>query len=212
MTTAVLAEIRDFEWDRGLVAAAVALKRSAVACYRVPLPAVVAGRGSRLEREIRLENVSEDGVSLFRRSGGGCSVFLDPGCAIVSAVYPEKGFGNIGRQFERCTQWLIKGLEAIGITGVYRDGISDLVMDHAKVGGSCLKRSKDLVYFSAVLPVSCDLERMDRYLCHPPREPAYRQGRSHTQFVRNLETVSRFLTVEDVVDGLNQYLDPDIQP
>jgi len=39
------------------------------------------------------------------------------------------------------------------------------------------------------LLLDADLMLMDRYLKHPPREPAYRQGRSHLDFVMNMRQI-----------------------
>ncbi len=212
MITAQDIKILPFSWDDTLVSTAMGLQRTVVSCYGVPYPAVVAGRGSDLNREIDIDAVSRDTLPVLRRQGGGGAVFLDTGCVILSAVYPEQGFADIPAQFDRCIQWLIQGLLAIGITGVYKDGISDLVVDDHKVGGTCLKRSKDFVYFSAVLLVSCNLDLMDTYLCHPPREPDYRNGRSHGDFVKNLNTVAGWITADKIVNSLNYFLDPDVDP
>ena len=79
MTLILLPKIGPFAWDNDLIGAVTALNRPMLSCYRAPYPAVVAGRGSDLEKEVRIENVSADHVPVFRRQGGGCTVFLvDP--------------------------------------------------------------------------------------------------------------------------------------
>jgi len=47
-----------------------------------------------------------------------------------------------------------------------------------------------LLYYSASLLVNAQLSLVERYLRHPPREPKYRDGRSHLEFVANLATSS----------------------
>jgi lipoate-protein ligase A len=39
------------------------------------------------------------------------------------------------------------------------------------------------VYYSASLLVKPDVSLVERYLRHPPREPEYRRGRSHREFM-----------------------------
>ncbi|HCY85731.1 MAG TPA: hypothetical protein DHV36_11405, partial [Desulfobacteraceae bacterium] len=175
--------IRSFDYDRQLLAGVKATGAADVSIYPFHREAVVAGRGSRLDREIRLDRVQADGVAVYRRMGGGCSVFLDPGNLIVSIAFPAEGFGGIQTLFDRCSDWLIRGLSDAGVSGVYQDGISDLVIADRKIAGSCFYRAKGLAYYSAAILVTPDLAKMASYLRHPPREPAYRQGRSHAAFV-----------------------------
>ncbi|MFU8770049.1 MAG: biotin/lipoate A/B protein ligase family protein, partial [Desulfotignum sp.] len=168
--------------------------------------AVVAGRGSDLDREIRLSLCRDDGIPVFRRRGGGCAVFLDPGTLIVSIALPAQGFAGIQRLFNWCNLLLIHGLARMGLSGIRQDGISDLVFGHRKVGGSSFYRSSNLAYYTAALLVSTDLDAMDRYLYHPLREPAYRKKRPHKAFVTCLATAFPGLAPADLSAGLHSVL------
>jgi lipoate-protein ligase A len=125
----------------------------------------------------------EDGISLLRRRGGGCAVVVDPGNVIVSAVLPMNGIGNHREYFRWLSDWLIEGLREIGILNIRRAGISDLAIQDKKIGGACIYCTKDFLYHSATLLAEPRVELMERYLKHPPREPDYRRGRSHSDFV-----------------------------
>jgi len=111
---------------------------------------------------------------------------LDPGNVVVSVALPTEGFGDNAGCFDALTRWLIEGLCHLGIAGVHGGGISDLVLDDRKVAGSCIHRRHDSLYYSASLLVQPDLHRIARYLRHPPREPDYRRGRSHAEFLGSL--------------------------
>ena len=86
--------------------------------------------------------------------------------------------------------WLIDALTRIGITGIDQAGICDLVLGERKIGGACLHRRRDLLYYSASLLVNPDVRRAARYLKHPPREPDYRGGRPHTLFMGSLTALA----------------------
>lgn len=173
-----------YDLEDGLLGAAGDATR--VRIYSVDAPMVVLGRGSRAEREVDLEACREDGVELRRRRGGGCSVVLDPGNVVVTASVPAPGIGDNQRHFDRMCTWLMDGLEAIGVTGVRQTRISDLAVGDRKVAGCCIARRPGRLLFSAALLVDADLDRLERYLRHPPREPDYRRGRSHRDFVTRL--------------------------
>jgi lipoate---protein ligase len=94
----------------------------------------------------------------------------------------------------------------MGLTGIYQDGVSDLVLENRKVGGSSFYRSKGLAYYTASLLVSTDLDAMDRYLFHPPREPAYRRHRGHQTFVMRLDRAFPGLVPATLAAGMKRHL------
>ncbi|MEH0021659.1 MAG: hypothetical protein V6Z89_18530 [Desulfobacter sp.] len=200
--------VLDFDFDRPLLAAAKTASSPMVSIYPFDRDAIVAGRGSDLDIEINLSRARADKVPVYRRMGGGCSVFLDPGNLIVSLAFPARGIGGIQALFDKSSQWLIQGFANAGVDGVYQDGISDLVVKDRKIGGSCLYRTKGFAYYSAAILVTPDLDKMEAYLCHPPREPDYRQGRSHRDFVAGLNRFLPGLTVTDLARSLTACLDP----
>lgn len=180
--------IRRWEWDDALVAAARADGRARVRAAAWPLAgappvAVVVGHGGRAAVEVAADAARADGVPLYRRPGGGCAVVLDPGNAVVSVAWPQPGIGGITSAFARISGWLIEALARCGVPGVTRQGTSDLALDGRKIGGSCLWRTRGLVHYATTLLVAPDLDLVERYLPHPPREPAWRRGRAHREFM-----------------------------
>jgi lipoate---protein ligase len=169
-----------------------------VRVYRPRERLVVLGRGSDAVVELDLAACTLEGIPVRKRRGGGCSVVLDPGNVIVSVALPLTGFGDNDRHFSRLTTWLISGIEkAAGaafssssglkpLSGLAWAGISDIVLGNRKIGGSCIHRTKDLLFYSSTILVDPDVSAYDRFLKHPPREPDYRKGRGHGEFVGGL--------------------------
>jgi lipoate---protein ligase len=206
--------VTDLPEEQAMTEATVADGQPRCRVYRVARPIVVLGRGSDPERELDLQACRDDGVPVVRRSGGGCAVVLDPGNLIVGVALRVPGLLGSLEHFRRISAWLIAGLERVGLGGVRREGPSDLVRGEHKVGGACIHRSRDLLHYGASLLVSPRVELMERYLRHPPREPEYRRGRSHREFVGALhagvsaevitaieEALRRELHVEELVRG-----------
>ena len=73
---------------------------------------------------------------------------------------------------------------------VHREGISDLAVEDRKVGGSCVYRARDLLYCATTLLCDPALGAIERYLRHPPREPEYRRGRKHRDFLGSLAALA----------------------
>ena len=203
---ALVSLVKDYAFDRDLLTKVKKTGQPEAAVYPFAFPAVVAGRGSDLDREIRMPLCRDDQIPVFRRKGGGCSVFLDPGTLIVAMAFPAEGFAGIQGMFHFCNNLVIQGCASLGLTGIYQDGVSDLVLENRKVGGSSFYRSKGLAYYTASLLVSTDLDAMDRYLFHPPREPAYRKKRSHREFVVCLDRTFPGLALADLSAQLGDHL------
>ncbi len=188
--------------DDHLVEATRSTDRPALGVHRPGGVMVVLGRGSDPLAELDAARCAADDVPVVRRPGGGCAVVLDPGNLVVSVSLPVQGLGRIRSHFDALTRWLVRGLERNGVTGVARDGVSDLVLDDRKVGGSCIARSRGLLLFSSTILVEPRVDLMERYLAHPPREPGYRRARRHRDFVGRIggDAAALAAGLEDALD------------
>jgi lipoate-protein ligase A len=71
-------------------------------------------------------------------------------------------------------------------------GTCDLVLEHPTAGarkfsGNSLRVGRNWMLYHGTLLVDMNLELIARLLNHPPREPEYRAGRPHTDFLTNLQ-------------------------
>ncbi len=188
------------------LAATKADGQARVQVTRPAAPLVVLGRSSRPEVELHLERCQADGIPVQRRRGGGCAVVLDAGNVVVTATATAPGLG-IADHFDRLSAWLTDGLTRAGVAGVQRRDVSDLCVGSDKIAGACMFRARDLLLYSVSLLVDPELALIDRYLQHPPREPAYRQGRAHLDFVTTIHRHTG-LTADELRERLEAHLDP----
>ncbi|MBU1699692.1 MAG: hypothetical protein KJ970_15045 [Candidatus Eisenbacteria bacterium] len=179
-------DIKPYTFDDDLIRAVLTDRSPHVKVYLPDEIAVVIGRGSKPGVELHVEHCIEDGVPVYQRYGGGCAVVLDPGNVIVSVVLPTEGISGNSGYFNKISSWLIARLADAGIPAVYQDGISDLVVGGKKVGGSCIQRKRNYLYYSTTLLVNPRFDLIERYLQHPPREPNHRMGREHREFLAAL--------------------------
>lgn len=66
------------------------------------------------------------------------------------------------------------------------EGISDLALDGRKVSGNAQRRSSAAVLHHGTVLYEFNVGRVGRYLRRPQKEPAYRAGRGHEEFLTNL--------------------------
>jgi lipoate-protein ligase A len=178
--------IQPYDHDDDLIAATRRDGQPRVRVYRPRMTQVVLGRSSRPEAELNTEACLADRVPVFGRRGGGCAVVLDRGNVIISVAIASQVLGAVRRHFARLSDWLIDGLVCAGVEPVHREGVSDLVVGDRKIGGGCIYGPRGLLFYSASLLFAPDLSRVERYLKHPPREPDYRRGRTHADFMGSL--------------------------
>jgi lipoate-protein ligase A len=112
------------------------------------------------------------------------------------------------RYFEILSDWMIAGLARIGVPGVRREGSCDLALGDRKIAGACVYRTRGLLHYGASLLVDPDLSLIERYLRHPPREPAYRRGRGHRDFLAGLAQISAQRDAAQVARALAGVLAP----
>lgn len=152
-------------------------------------PFVVLGRSSRVADEVNQTCTAEMSIPVFRRVSGGATVVAGPGCMFYALVLsleqrPQLRMLDIAHQFvmgslQSALQSLMPQLEF--------DGTCDLVVSGRKVSGNSVRLVRDWMLYHGTLLLDMDLTLADRLLKHPPREPEYRGGRSHADFLANLQ-------------------------
>lgn len=173
-----------------LEATAAAMPTTVVRTWMARHPAVVLGSSSRLTEEIDADACRAAGVTVLRRPSGGLSVVLGPGCLMWTVVTPWAGpTPAIAAIHDAVLDPLCAALRADGMD-VVRCGSSDLALrvenSLRKISGNALRVSRGVVLYHGTLLDAFDLDLIGRVLRHPPREPGYRDGRTHADFLANL--------------------------
>lgn len=149
--------------------------------------AVVLGASGRLRENVFVETCRADRVTVARRSSGGGTVILGPGVLNFTVVLPADGgpgFGGIDTAQHQVLEHFAAALETL-VPGITVEGSGDLAIHGRKFVGSAQRRLRHHFLIHLSLLNRFALERVGRYLCPPPREPAYRSGRPHDDFLRN---------------------------
>ena len=184
--------------DDDLLDAVRAGTPSAYRSWQPQAPFVVLGCGNAAEREVYEERCQADSVPILRRRGGGGTVVLSPGVLVISLIKHVKHLYHFAEYFFQINEIMIDALRGCGVEHLHQRGISDICLGDRKIVGSSMYRSKTLLFYTASLMVENDLTLLDRYLRHPSKEPDYRQGRPHRDFVTTLAAAHPGLTVAAV--------------
>lgn len=155
-------------------------------------PVVILGSSSCLQEEVDVQACKDAGANILRRPSGGATVVIGPGCLMWSVIthysFTTPGIKEIHSSM---LDPLCKTLSVRSQHQVIRRGLSDLAIqvsnDERKVSGNSLRVRRQSVLYHGTLLDAFDLPLISRVLKHPPREPDYRNHRSHEAFLSNLD-------------------------
>lgn len=168
--------------------------------------AIVVGRGNVAEKEVRLDVCRVDNVPVLRRSGGGGAVVLAPGCVVISFARPVDSSLRLSEHLLSSVSLTADAVWKTAGLRLTQKGIGDLCFGDKKVLGSSGNLRRSTYLYRASLLFSMDLRFIDRYLKHPSREPDYRKGRPHGDFVTSLKNIGWEGNIVSFIDSMKTHL------
>lgn len=157
-------------------------------------PVAVMGRSSRISQEINTKTCEQEHVPYLRRASGGASIVAGPGCLMYTLLIDYRK-RPAWRMLDVAHSEVMKGLsvavqnslDAFNLDlKVNWQGTCDLTIDGKKFSGNALRCRRNFMIYHGTILLHMPLENISRYLLLPPRQPEYRNGRDHSDFVRNL--------------------------
>ncbi len=158
--------------------------------WQWPTLAVVLGAGGRIADDVCEDRCRADGVPLARRSSGGGTVLLGPGCLLYSIVLRydrDPALTQIVPSYRYVLAHIVAALHGIA-PGLDVRGSSDIAEVERKVSGNAQQRKRSHLLQHGTLLYAFDIARVAEYLQAPPRQPDYRRHRDHRDFLTNLPT------------------------
>ncbi|MGB7324571.1 MAG: lipoate--protein ligase family protein [Rubripirellula sp.] len=159
-------------------------------CMRVwqfDRPTVVLGRSSRVNDEVDRDFCCQNQIPILRRCSGGASVVGGPGCLMYSVVLSFKEEPHLQKIDAAHDHVMTRVLRAaqVQVPESKLQGICDLTWNNRKCSGNSLRISKRHLLYHGTILFDADLDLLARCLTGAPRQPEYRDGRNHSEFVTN---------------------------
>jgi len=160
--------------------------RGVLRVWEVERECVVLGRAGQPESDVHLVACRRGGVPVLRRCSGGGAVLLGAGCLNYTLVLPLE-WDPRWSDVRYSLRWILARMkQAIGLPQLRREEPCDLALDRRKVSGSAQRRTRSAILHHGTLLYKFDAARAERFLKAPARQPRYRAGRSHRDFLGNL--------------------------
>jgi lipoate-protein ligase A len=174
--------------------------------WELPTYAVVVGTGGSVGIDVNVAACAGDGVPILRRASGGGTVLLGPRCLCFSLVLSydrAAGLNEIPASNRYVLGRIVTALAPLISAKV--EGTSDLAVSGVKFSGNAQQRKRTHFLHHGTLLCGFDLSLVAKYLNAPERQPEYRHGRGHVEFVTNLpvtvEEAKRLLVAEWQPEG-----------
>lgn len=149
---------------------------------------VVLGRSSKVDVEVDREAAERLDAPIFRRVSGGTSIAASRGCLFYAVLLNLEQRPHL-RMLDEAHRYVMSrtlaGVEPL-CPDIRFQGTCDLVLGDRKVSGNSLRVGRNWLVYHGTLLVDMNLQLIAQLLNHPPREPDYRAGRKHEDFLANL--------------------------
>ena len=160
-------------------------------CFWVPQDYfVVLGYANRAATEVNLDFCRARGIPVHRRLSGGGTVLQGPGCLNYSLLLRIDEAGptrSITTTNHYCMERNREILSRVTGKEVKIDGHTDLAINRVKFSGNAQRRRKHYLMFHGCLLLNMDIPLIQEALPMPSQQPGYRAGRTHCDFLVNLD-------------------------
>jgi lipoate---protein ligase len=163
--------------------------REILRLWEPPSYFVVLGYSAPANAEIFPDPCRAAGVPILRRYSGGGTVVQGPGCldyTLILRIETAGPLSTISGTNTHVMERQRRAIESIYGESIRVRGHTDLAIGALKFSGNAQRRKARFLLFHGVFLLNFDLMLIPHFLPHPSREPSYRNGRAHEQFVRNL--------------------------
>lgn len=167
---------------------------------------IVLGRANEEELSVFSGNALEDNIRIYKRPSGGESVVLTPNMIVFSLKLNIVRLNRPRHIFEIINKYLIDSFTEIGVNNLESKGISDLSINNRKILGSSMYLKNNILFYHAVLNVKEDISIISKYLRHPKREPDYRAGRDHSEFVTSMWAEEYKIDIQQLISAIHKAL------
>jgi lipoate---protein ligase len=163
---------------------------------------IVMGLSGDPHTHLHLDRVRSDSIPIIKRYSGGGTVVIDENTLFISMIF-SKDCGPVSLFPEPIMKWCARIYKNAWKLSGFSLIDNDYAIHDRKCGGNALYIRKDRwLHHTSFLWDYCD-RNMD-YLLLPPKQPSYRKGRSHTDFLCRLNEYVP--SIKDLIDPLHREL------
>lgn len=148
-------------------------------------PTVVLGVSGKVEQLLDAERLAREPLPVIRRFSGGGTVVVDANTLFATFIVERSQLSHVDGYPEAIMRWSEEIYAPLLPAGVFQRRENDYTMGGRKFGGNAQYLCRDRWLHHTSLLWDYD-PRLMNYLLLPSRQPIYRAGRSHEDFICTL--------------------------
>jgi lipoate-protein ligase A len=207
---------QNLELDVELAKSAASMGRSLLRFWWGDGSAVVMGSSESVDAVVNRDACAALHVSILKRCSGGGTVLQTSDVLNYSLITPAPSTLDVRAAFRKGTDVIRAILRSFGVVGI-ACGTSDIAVGDRKISGNAQAwRWKSLLVHGTLL-IDFDFDLAEKILRPPSREPDYRRGRIHRDFLitlrqlgisasRNEVEQAAVHAVEQIYGRINRYI------
>lgn len=138
-------------------------------------PTVILGKNQNARTEVDADYLEKENIHLSRRLSGGGAVYLDKGSLLYGFILNDAADEFLN--FERFGNYIIKGLERMGVKNAETSGRNDLTINGKKFcGQSMAKTNSGKLVSGGTLIIDIDEKNTANKVLTPPDEKLRAHG------------------------------------
>ena len=162
--------------------------------WESPETFIVVGYANKVATEVNVESCRAGQIPIFRRCSGGGTVLQGRGClnyALILEIKENSPLAGISGAnkfiMERNREAIESKVQSPkSKVQISISGHTDLTLNGKKISGNSQRRKKNFLLFHGTLLLDFDLALVGELLRMPSQEPDYRESRTHSEFLTNL--------------------------
>ena len=167
--------------------------------WESPETFIVVGYANKVATEVNVESCRAGQIPIFRRCSGGGTVLQGRGClnyALILEIKENSPLAGISGANKFIMERNRNAIQNVGSSAPHAlidgpviavRGHTDLTIGGLKFSGNSQRRKKDFLLFHGTFLLDFDLALVGELLRMPSKQPDYRQGRGHGEFLTNLK-------------------------
>lgn len=155
---------------------------------------VVVGYANKVSHEVHRSFCDFNSIPILRRCTGGGTVLQGPGILNYSLILrTESPLDSIPATNDFILKRHQTALAAMLKATVELQGQTDLAIGGLKFCGNAQRRKKHFLLFHGSFLLNLDVDLVEKSLPFPSKQPDYRLGRSHVDFLLNLKVSANLI-------------------
>lgn len=159
-------------------------------------PFVVVGYANQVSVEVNQDYCRRQRIPILRRCSGGGTVLQGPGVlnySLVLRIADSPALAGIAGTNDFVMERHRRALQELLGARVEKQGHTDLAIGGLKFCGNAQRRRKEFLLFHGSFLLNTDIGLIQKVLPLPSRQPDYRAGRTHVDFLMNLKIAAPVL-------------------